>query len=46
MNTSEVPFGLELKAERLMAERKRRGHVLSNYQEIYPSLPQSRISEA
>jgi len=36
MNTSEVPFGLEpfgpeLKAEGLMAERKRRGHVLSSY---------------
>jgi len=30
----EEPLGLELKAEGLMAERKRRGHVLKSYMNI------------
>jgi len=33
------PFGPELKAEGLMAERKRRGHVLSNYKSSLIVMP-------
>jgi len=39
MYNPEAPFGPELKAEGLMAEGKRRGHVLSNYKSSLIVMP-------